>query len=63
MILFLMTLLVMRFASDIPSKAGGKPKQKPPDFELIDEHTNYVTAFFWEMYGAQNKLTAKGKLA
>jgi len=52
MIAFLMALVVMLFASDIPRDAGGKPKEKPPDLEPTDKPFAYATAFYWEMYGA-----------
>jgi hypothetical protein len=54
MIAFLMTLVVMRSTSDIPRKAGGKPKEKPPDIEPINNPFDYATAFYWEMYGARD---------
>ena len=54
MVLFTLTLLVMRFASDIPDGAGGTPKEKPPDL-VLENRLNHATAFYWEMYGATVK--------
>ena len=52
MLTFLLSLAAIRVARDAPRKAGGKPKQKPPDLELDDANFYYATAFFREMYGA-----------
>ena len=53
MINFLLTLVVALITIDLPRKAGGKPKPKPPDFKQPDKPNNYATAFYWEMYGAK----------
>lgn len=51
MFAFILTLMVMRTECAAPFGAGGNTEEKPPDLES-ENHRNYATAYYWDMYGA-----------